>query len=185
MINPDRCIVYYTLKMSNKKSAVGIMLNRNCNYENRCNGTTTQGEQTVRIGLISRKNARKALDKSLILDTLFGYCLRAPVAMSSIRWNIRAQGCPDRMGYHTILCPSLRVYFVAQCKPTTDRALMYQSIISQSVAEAVDMRTFAFCTIYPDCYSKFSLSLNTHDHCQWVKEVIIRCLNFHRSWQTV
>lgn len=74
MINPDRCIVYYTLKMSNKKSAVGIMLNRNCNYENRCNGTTTQGEQTVRIGLISRKNARKALDKSLILDTLFGYC---------------------------------------------------------------------------------------------------------------
>ena len=24
------------------------------------------------------------------------------------------------------------------------------------------MRTFAFCTFYPDCYSKFSLSLNTH-----------------------
>ncbi|XP_067045213.1 G-protein coupled receptor GRL101-like isoform X2 [Acropora muricata] len=43
MVNPDACVVFYTLKFPNNKSNVAFKMDRNCNYENRCNATKNQG----------------------------------------------------------------------------------------------------------------------------------------------
>ena len=47
MVNPDACVVFYTLKFPNNKSNVAFRMDRNCNYENRCNATKNQGKYLV------------------------------------------------------------------------------------------------------------------------------------------
>lgn len=40
MVNPDRCTVFHTVEVPSRKP-VGFVLNRQCNYEDRCGGNGT------------------------------------------------------------------------------------------------------------------------------------------------
>ena len=40
MVNPDRCTVFHTVEVPFRKT-VAIVLNRQCNYEDRCGGNGT------------------------------------------------------------------------------------------------------------------------------------------------